>query len=522
MDLYIASLTSSNVSISGDDGQPNIKLEVTGYTTISVTKALSNVLFCTSCATLITNGDISVQLTNSSGRILTATEMASLQYGTMFDMDDDGIPDEAENLNFISKTAIAFAASPYTVLARDTLVEVDASGGAVAITLPAGLDGQVYEIKDGEGSAATNNITITPDGTETIGGAATNVISTNYGSVKFYYDETTTDWKVIVSVEQSLAPGSSPTFDSIATNGTGNVSLVQAAQVAGAGTTGAGMEAAAGAGSIAAGGVAAADGGRANFTGGAGGASDGTDAAAGGGSTSITGGAGGAASGAIAASGGGALNLRGGDGGAGSAGAAGAAGANAILNAGAGGADGGGGAGTDGTVLIGAANSLAITIGNATDDPAINVLGAGNISMLGGGEILNSRLVQVVITATGGAAGATAGALSVQVNDLAGNAIGRAVQLRLDIADTDMAGPLDAAGTCQFDTASTGAYVVGGAGGAAAIVTTDATGLFVSTTANAVDETNYFSATTAAGGFATAAGGCAVVDCQSDAATWSA
>jgi hypothetical protein len=191
------------------------------------------------------------------------------------------------------------------------------------------------------------------------------------------------------------------------------------------------------------------------------------------------------------------------------------------LNAGAGGATGGAGAGANGILFLGAANTSAITVGNVTDNPILRLLGTGDIDLLGGGDILNPRLVQVVITATGGAGGATAGALDVQVNDLNGTAITRAVQLRLDISDTDLAGTLDAATNCQFGAASTGTNV-SAAGANAIIVTTDATGHYVSVTDNAVDETCYFSASTTDGGFASAAAGCVVVDCQSDDATWAA
>jgi len=134
---------------------------------------------------------------------------------------------------------------------------------------------------------------------------------------------------------------------------------------------------------------------------------------------------------------------------------------------------------------------------------------------------IQDNLVQVVITAAGGTGGATAGTISVQVNDLAGTAITRAVNIMLRISDTNLAGSLDAAGTCQFGAASTGTLVAG-SGGAAAIVTTDATGLYEGALSNAADETNYFSAATTDGGSATAAGSCVVTQCAVASATWSA
>jgi len=311
------------------------------------------------------------------------------------------------------------------------------------------------------------------------------------------------------------------TIPILTVNGLGNQLIQPAADAAGSTTAGATVTIIGGAGAAAGAGSAAAAGGALLLEGGDGGASDGTDAAANGAAAGLAGGAGGAAHTAVAGGDGADATVTGGAGGAGSAGAAGGDGGDVTINAGAGGADGGGGAGTDGSIAIGAANTVALAFGNVTDNTTFEFLGTGDIDMDGGGDIINHRLVQVVITATGGTGGSTAGTISVQVNDLAGNAIGRAVQLRLDISDTDLAGDLDAAGTCQFGAASTGTLVVG-SGAASAIVTTDATGLYEGALSNAADETNYFSASTTRGGFASAAAGCVVVDCQSDSATWSA
>lgn len=70
------------------------------------------------------------------------------------------------------------------------------SPGAVAVTLPAGVAGQIFVIHDGTGDAASNNITITPNGSETINGAATRVLSHNRGAITLQYSTTGTDWKV--------------------------------------------------------------------------------------------------------------------------------------------------------------------------------------------------------------------------------------------------------------------------------------------------------------------------------------
>lgn len=69
--------------------------------------------------------------------------------------------------------------------------------GAVAVTLPAGVDGRFFIIGDQKGDAATNNITITPNGAETINGSATYVINDTRGSVILAYSTTNTRWNVV-------------------------------------------------------------------------------------------------------------------------------------------------------------------------------------------------------------------------------------------------------------------------------------------------------------------------------------
>jgi hypothetical protein len=91
------------------------------------------------------------------------------------------------------------------LLMSDQIVGVDTTGGPVTLTLPnptttgrvGGYDNgsQVFLIQDEGGSAAANNITIQPYGTEKINGtAAARLLSTNWGRLTFYTDGT--DWFV--------------------------------------------------------------------------------------------------------------------------------------------------------------------------------------------------------------------------------------------------------------------------------------------------------------------------------------
>ncbi len=80
-------------------------------------------------------------------------------------------------------------ATPYTVLSTDEYIGVNVAG-AVVINLPAANSANFtlnyLIIKDESGNAGVNNITITPNGTDKIDGAATKVINTNYGSFRLF------------------------------------------------------------------------------------------------------------------------------------------------------------------------------------------------------------------------------------------------------------------------------------------------------------------------------------------------
>ncbi len=86
------------------------------------------------------------------------------------------------------RTAVA---TPVAVVNTDDVVDVAVPGPvAVAVTLPAGVLGRVFNIKDGLGLAApATPITITP-AAGTIDGAATATIDAPYGSLTLVYNGT--------------------------------------------------------------------------------------------------------------------------------------------------------------------------------------------------------------------------------------------------------------------------------------------------------------------------------------------
>jgi hypothetical protein len=87
-------------------------------------------------------------------------------------------------------------ATPVAVVVTDEVVSVEVPGPvAVAVTLPAGVTGQVFYLKDGLGLAApATPITITP-AAGTIDGAATATINAPYGALTLVYSGV--EWKIL-------------------------------------------------------------------------------------------------------------------------------------------------------------------------------------------------------------------------------------------------------------------------------------------------------------------------------------
>jgi len=276
-----------------------------------------------------------------------------------------------------------------------------------------------------------------------------------------------------------------------------DINLV-AGGVAGVGAGGEGGDHAttAGAGGAANAAAAGGTGGDLNYTAGTGGAGDDDVGALGvpgvGGTLITKAGAGGAGTAATQGGADGGDNaLVAGAGGVGGAATVGGVGGDAIVRPGAGGATGGGGAGADGEVKIGDADTSAIEIGNATDNPTFEFLGssdvviAGNLSpatgkgVEGDGNLLITTVDAaadtvgftatyesgeggVAVAGAGGAGGAlatTAGAGGAGVSGFIGGA-GGALSVSAGVGGIDADTNAGAGGALA---------IAGGAGGSAAV-----------------------------------------------------
>lgn len=82
--------------------------------------------------------------------------------------------------------------TPYTPGPTEYFLCVDV-GGPATVRLPTSVVGKVYEVKDCDGDAATNPITITAIGS-TIDGAASATINVDYGSLSFVFNGS--EWSI--------------------------------------------------------------------------------------------------------------------------------------------------------------------------------------------------------------------------------------------------------------------------------------------------------------------------------------
>ncbi len=94
-------------------------------------------------------------------------------------------------LRSVLEAYVSVTGATYTAKAGDRVIGVNRAGTVTVTLLTAEVrKGRVYTVKDESGAATTNNITVATEGSENIDGSATNVISTNYGSVTYYSDGT--------------------------------------------------------------------------------------------------------------------------------------------------------------------------------------------------------------------------------------------------------------------------------------------------------------------------------------------
>ena len=94
----------------------------------------------------------------------------------------------------VNTTVVEDADSPYTVTSTDYYVGVNGAGAGVIINLPLGVDGRELVIKSEAGQ--TSNITINPNGVQTVENAASySILAATDGSVTLIFRDT--NWNAV-------------------------------------------------------------------------------------------------------------------------------------------------------------------------------------------------------------------------------------------------------------------------------------------------------------------------------------
>jgi hypothetical protein len=86
---------------------------------------------------------------------------------------------------------------------------IDTSGGAITVNLPVGVAGAIISLADYTNTWQTNNVTVTPNGSEKIGGVAASAnLNTEGQSVTFIYTDGTIGWKAVQDSTSTVTGGS--------------------------------------------------------------------------------------------------------------------------------------------------------------------------------------------------------------------------------------------------------------------------------------------------------------------------
>jgi len=124
-----------------------------------------------------------------SGNAVPAANILNVLGGTGVNTSGTGNTITIFSDSLLPYTAITFADSPYAVLATDTFISCDTSGGPITILLPNTTNtGREIVVKDRTGNAAANNITVTTvGGIVTIDGTPTYTLDEPYEAVDIMF-----------------------------------------------------------------------------------------------------------------------------------------------------------------------------------------------------------------------------------------------------------------------------------------------------------------------------------------------
>ena len=175
--LGVAALTiDADLDFSpGTSDYATLNKKYSGFTNNSGTLASASFpasIFVTG-GNLFYNNSTGGQVQLTDGAALSSTGVSAIQFAKFADTLSSSSSTSPDTINVSDNAAYYVCDTSST----EVFVRLPAASGAAA--------GRFFVIKDISGAASTNNITVQVSGTDTIDGASTHVISSNFGSATF-------------------------------------------------------------------------------------------------------------------------------------------------------------------------------------------------------------------------------------------------------------------------------------------------------------------------------------------------
>jgi hypothetical protein len=184
--------TADAVSISfWNNGLRRMTINSSGLVGIGVSNATASLHLVAGTASANT-----APLKINSGTLMSSAEAGAVEYdGTDWYLTDS--TPTRRTVDYLP--TVTSSATPVTVPAKGGFVRVVGAAGAKTVNLPASAGvktGTRVIVKDSAGNAASGTITITPNGTDTIDGAASATITTNNGVLRLFATGSAGRWEV--------------------------------------------------------------------------------------------------------------------------------------------------------------------------------------------------------------------------------------------------------------------------------------------------------------------------------------
>ena len=174
-----------------NNGLRRMTINSSGLVGIGVSNATASLHLVAGTATAST-----APLKVNSGTLMSSAEAGAVEYdGTDWYLTDS--TPTRRTVDYLP--TVTSSATPVTVPAKGGFVRVVGAAGAKTVNLPAlsGVKtGARVIVKDSAGNAASGTITITPNGSDTIDGAASATITTNNGVLRLFATGSAGRWEV--------------------------------------------------------------------------------------------------------------------------------------------------------------------------------------------------------------------------------------------------------------------------------------------------------------------------------------